>query len=174
MHTPTTADASAPTSLDQFDPQSGSRLERLIFNRRLAVIILCALLTLVLGAVAATRLSLHAGFEKMIPQGHPYIQNYLENKADLRGLGNSLRIVVETEKGDVYDPKYLEVLKKIHDELFLTPGVDRAWMKSLWAPAVRWTEVTEEGFRGGPVMPDNYDGSSTATEALRGLSLIHI
>jgi len=32
---------------------------------------------------------------------------------------------------------------------------------------VRWTEVTEEGFRGGPVMPDNYDGSATATEQLR-------
>jgi hypothetical protein len=26
----------------------------------------------------------------------------------------------------------------------LTPGVDRAWVKSLWTPAVRWTEVTEE------------------------------
>jgi predicted RND superfamily exporter protein len=32
---------------------------------------------------------------------------------------------------------------------------------------VRWTEVTEEGFRGGPVMPDNYDGSAAATEKLR-------
>jgi hypothetical protein len=34
--------------------------------------------------------------------------------------------------------------------------VDRAWVKSLWSPAVRWTEVTEEGFRGGPVMPDAF------------------
>ena len=41
----------------------------------------------------------------------------------------------------------------------LTPGVDRAWVKSLWTPSVRWTEVTEEGFRGGPVMPDAYNGS---------------
>ena len=65
----------------------------------------------------------------------------------------------EHAKGDIYDPQYLDALKKINDELFLTPGVDRAWMKSLWTPAVRWTEVTEEGFRGGPVMPDNYDGS---------------
>ena len=32
---------------------------------------------------------------------------------------------------------------------------------------MRWTEVTEEGFRGGPVMPDNYDGSPRATEQLR-------
>ncbi|MDM0023655.1 efflux RND transporter permease subunit [Variovorax saccharolyticus] len=167
MHTPLNADASAPTSLDPFDTRSGSRLEQLIFNHRLVVMAVCALITLLLGFLAATRLTLNASFEKMIPQGHPYIQNYLEHRADLRGLGNSLRVVVENTRGDIYDPQYLAALRKIQDELFLTPGVDRAWMKSLWAPAVRWTEVTEEGFRGGPVMPDNYDGSPTATEQLR-------
>ncbi|RZL94242.1 MAG: RND family transporter [Variovorax sp.] len=169
MHTATTrADQAAPVSIEQFDTRSGSRLERLVFNNRLAVIIACALVTLVLGMVAATKLSLNASFEKMIPSGHPYIQNYLENRAELRGLGNSLRIVVENTRGDIYDPQYLDALKRLQDELFLTPGVDRAWMKSLWAPGVRWTEVTEEGFRGGPVMPDNYDGSTRATEQLRG------
>jgi predicted RND superfamily exporter protein len=75
--------------------------------------------------------------------------------------------VVENTDGDIFDPKDQATLRKIHDDLFLTPGVDRAWVKSLWAPGVRWTEVTEEGFRGGPVMPDNYDGSATATEQLR-------
>ena len=132
------------------------------------MLVLCLLLTLVLGAFAAARLTLNASFDKMIPRGHPYIQNYLDNRTELRGLGNSLRIVVENPKGTVYDAKYLEELKKIHDELFLTPGVDRAWVKSLWAPGVRWTEVTEEGFRGGPVMPDNYNGSAESTATLRG------
>jgi len=167
MHTPTSADTSAPSSLEQFDTRSGSRLERLIFNHRFAVMVACGLITLLLGFMAVTRLTLNASFEKMLPQGHPYIQNYLEHRTELRGLGNSLRIVVENTKGDIYDPKYLAALKKIQDDLFLTPGVDRAWMKSLWAPGVRWTEVTEEGFRGGPVMPDNYDGSQASTEQLR-------
>src|SRR6185295_10897911 len=103
-----------------------------------------------------------------IPRSHPYIQTYLAHRADLRGLGNSLRIVVESPQGSIYDPQYLDALKQIHDEVFLTPGVDRAWVKSLWSPAVRWTEVTEEGFRGGPVMPDNYDGKAAAIEQLRG------
>ncbi|MBI5255571.1 MAG: MMPL family transporter [Burkholderiales bacterium] len=169
MHAPAPTDGQpAPGSLDQFDPQSGSRLERLVFNHRRAVLIACALLTLLLGLLAATRLGLNASFEKMIPRSHPYIQHYLEHRSELRGLGNSLRIVVENTGGDIHDPKYLALLKQIHDEVFLTPGVDRAWMKSLWAPGVRWTEVTEEGFQGGPVMPDNYDGSPAATERLRG------
>ena len=168
MHATSTQDElPLPGGLDEFDPKSGTPLERLIFNRRRAVIALCAVLTLVLGFLAATRLTLNASFERMLPVSHPYIQNYLEYRNDLRSLGNSLRIVVENPSGDIYDAKYLETLRKINDELVLTPGVDRAWVKSLWSPAVRWTEVTEEGFRGGPVMPDNYDGSPKATEQLR-------
>ncbi|MBB3175869.1 RND family transporter [Variovorax sp. Sphag1AA] len=168
MHTPATrAQDAAPISLESFDMRSGPRLERLVFNNRLAIVIACALITIALGFLAWSKLGLNASFEKMIPRSHPYIQNYLEHRADLRGLGNSLRIVVENTDGDIYQPKYLDALKRLQDELFLTPGVDRAWMKSLWAPGVRWTEVTEEGFRGGPVMPDNYDGTPRATEQLR-------
>jgi len=147
--------------------EGGSLLERAVFNHRRIVIAFCAVVTVLLAALAVAKLTLGASFEKMIPRSHPYIQNYLENRSELRGLGNALRIVVENPKGDIYDPQYLNTLKQIHDELFLTPGVDRAWVKSLWAPGVRWTEVTEEGFRGGPVMPDNYDGKAAATEQLR-------
>jgi uncharacterized protein len=154
-------------NLEDFDPRSGSLLERLVFNNRTLVVIACAIATLVLGWFAATKLTLNASFEKMIPSGQPYIQNYLKHKDDLRGLGNALRVVVENPGGDIFDPAYLDALKQINDELFLTPGVDRAWVKSLWTPAVRWTEVTEEGFRGGPVMPDAYDGSAASVEQLK-------
>lgn len=160
-------DAPLAASADTFDHRSGSRLERLVFNHRRIVLSVCLVLTVLLAAVAALRLGLNASFDKMIPRSHPYIQNYLEHRGELRGLGNSLRVVVENPAGTVDDPRYLEALKKIHDELFLTPGVDRAWVRSLWAPGVRWTEVTEEGFRGGPVMPDNYDGTPAASEQLR-------
>ena len=150
-----------------FDTRSGNALERMVFNNRLFVLVGCLVATLVLGFFAATRLGLNASFEKMIPQGHPYIQNYLAHRNDLRGLGNAVRVVVENVDGDIHDPRYLETLRQINDELFLTPGVDRAWVKSLWMPAVRWTETTEEGFRGGPVMPENYDGSAQAVEQLK-------
>ncbi len=153
--------------LKDFDCCSGKLLERLVFNNRLWFIAACLLATLALGWVGATRLALSASFEKMLPQGHPYIQNYLANKDALRGLGNSLRVVVENPNGDIFDARYLDVLKQVNDELFLTPGVDRAWMKSMWTPSVRWNEVTEEGFQGGPVMPDAYDGSSKSVEQLK-------
>src|SRR5215470_6745385 len=154
-------------TLADFDKRSGNLLERLVFNNRLAMVIVCAIITVVLGYIAATKLVLNASFEKMIPQDQAYIKNYLTYQKDLRGLGNAIRVVVENTDGDIFDPQYLEALKQINDQLVLTPGVDRAWVKSLWTPAVRWTEVTEDGFRGGPVMPDNYDGSPKAVEQLK-------
>jgi predicted RND superfamily exporter protein len=142
-----------------FDKQSGNLLERLIFNYRQIVIALCVLATITFAYLIQSRLELNASFEKIMPQSHPYIKNYLQNKDQLRGLGDSLRIVVENPKGNVFDADYLETLRQINDEVFLVSGVDRAWMKSLWMPVVRWTEVTEEGFTGGPVIPESYDGS---------------
>ena len=154
-------------SLAEFDSRSGNLLERLVFNNRLAVTVVCALLTVVLAFFAATRLTLGASFEKMLPLDQPYIKNYLAHQKDLRGLGNAVRVVVENTEGDLFDARYLDALKQINDELILTPGVDRAWVKSLWTPSVRWTEITEEGFRGGPVMPDSYNGSPESVEQLR-------
>ncbi|MDM4765042.1 MMPL family transporter [Pelomonas sp. SE-A7] len=152
--------------LADFPRHSGSWLERAVFNRRRTVLFLCALATLILGFMCS-KVALNASFEKMIPTGHPYIQNFLQHRKELRGMGNQLRIVVENPGGSVYEAAYLDKLKRLNDELFLTPGVDRAWVKSLWLPTVRWTEVTEEGFNGGPVMPDGFDGSADSIAKLR-------
>lgn len=162
------SDARLPIIRDvkDFDRNSGGLLERLVFNNRLWVVLICLVLTVVLG-YRASKLEVNANFEQMIPQSHPYIKNYFAHKESLKGLGNSVRIVVETTKGDIFDPEYLEVLKQINDAMYLVPGVDRATMRSLWMPAVRWTDITEEGFVGGPVMPFDYDGSAASAQKLK-------
>jgi predicted RND superfamily exporter protein len=151
---------------ERFDAASGYLLERLIFNHRPSVLFACTLLT-VLFLVQLRHLGVSASFEKTLPQSHPYIVSYLDHRDQLRGLGDSVRIAVENPNGDIFDRTYLDVLQAINDEVFLLPGVDRAWMKSIWTPVVRWTEVTEAGFVGGPVMPQAYDGSAESIEALR-------
>ncbi|KAF1711483.1 RND transporter [Pseudoxanthomonas kalamensis DSM 18571] len=150
----------------QFDPKSGSWVERLLFNHRLVIVIICLIITVVLG-FQATKLTLNAAFEKMIPTGHPYITNFLENRDQLAGVGNSVQIAVEARQGTIFDAEYLDVVRKMSDEVFLYPGVDRPYMKSLWAPAVRWTGVTEDGLDGGPVIPDDYDASPESLERVR-------
>jgi predicted RND superfamily exporter protein len=165
MHSSTGAGLTA-SDTTPFDPRSGNLLERLVFNHRLVLLLLCALLTAFF-AIQLRGLTVGASFDKMLPHGHPYIQNYLENRGQLRGLGDSVRVVVEAPGTDIFDAAYLAQLAKINDEIFLLPGVDRAWMKSIFTPVVRWVEVTEEGFTGGPVLPNDYDGSAKSIADLR-------
>ncbi|RJG03160.1 efflux RND transporter permease subunit [Noviherbaspirillum sedimenti] len=151
---------------EDFDKKSGNFLERLIFNHRFTVLFICAIITGILG-FQALKIDINASYEGMMPRSHPFVKNYLENRDTLSGLGNTVRVVVENKNGDIFDPAYLATLAKINDALYLADGVDRSWLKSLWTPLVRWFEVTEEGFSGGPVMPENYDGSPESIKQLR-------
>ncbi|MBT8769543.1 efflux RND transporter permease subunit [Metapseudomonas boanensis] len=141
-------------------------LERLIFNNRPAVIIICLLVSVFL-FWQALQVRPSTSFEKMIPLHHPYIQKMIEHRNDLANLGNTVRISVEAVNGDIFNKEYMETLRQIHDEVFYISGVDRSGLKSLWSPSVRWTEVTEEGFAGGEVIPQTYDGSAATLEDLR-------
>ncbi len=153
-------------SVDAFDTTSGSLIEQILFNYRPWVIGVCLLVTLVLGW-QATRLNLNASYEKTIPTKHPYIVNFLTHKADLAGLGNVIRIAVANSRGTIFDAEYMEALRQINDEVYLIPGVDRPYMKSLWTPATRWWAVTEEGLEGDVVVGDFYDGSPESLLQLR-------
>ncbi len=163
-----TPQAAMPVVRDvaDFDRQSGNLLERLVFNNRIPVLLFVGIATLVLGFFAF-KLQVNASFERMIPVASPYIQNYFKYRKELPGLGNTIRIVVENRAGDIYDPAYLATLQKLNDTLYLVPGIDRSWMKSLWMPIVRWRQVTEEGVVGGPVMPQDYSGDAASIEKLR-------
>jgi predicted RND superfamily exporter protein len=154
------------SDIKDFNSNSGSLPERLLFNNRFIVVAICILVTLFLG-FHSTRLNLAASFEKMIPVGHPFVANYLANRAELSGLGNSLRIAVENKQGTIYDAEYIETLRQLNDEVFLIKGVERPYMKSLWTSATRWIGVTEDGLDGGPVMPDEYDGSEASIAQVR-------
>ena len=101
-------------SVPSFDTRSGSLIERALFNHRAVVVLLCALVTALLGW-QATRLQLNASFEKTIPTGHPYIQNFLKHQADLSGLGNAVRIAVARPEGTIYDAAYLDTLRRLSD-----------------------------------------------------------
>ncbi|MRI35265.1 RND transporter [Endozoicomonas sp. OPT23] len=141
-------------------------LERLIFKNRVLVCVLFLVATIFLSWKMVSGLRVDASFTKMIPLNHPFIQNMLANM-DGGNSGNTIRIAVENKNGDIFDADYMEALKDLNDEIFFLPGVDRSKLQSLWTPSVRWTEVTEEGFAGGPVIPSTYNGDAQSMEDLR-------
>lgn len=144
-----------------------SIIEQAFFNFRPFWLALFLMLTVFLG-YQAIQVKPEASFEKLIPLSHPYIENFMERQNDLRGLGNAVRLVVAAKQGaDIFSADYMQRLQDVYEEVRYLEGVDQSAVRSLWDPAVRWTQVTEEGFEGGTVIPDTYDGSPESLEALR-------
>ncbi len=158
-------DAPVVVRIEDFDQKSGPWLERILFNNRRLIVAICAMVTAILCA-QLPNVTVNASFEKMIPTEHPFIRNYLEHRNDMAG-SNVLRIVVENRNGSILDPDYLRVLQGINDAVYLIPGVDRPFMKSLWTANNRWTGITEEGLSGGQVIDSTYDASPAGIEKVR-------
>jgi uncharacterized protein len=143
------------------------RTERALFSHRRLWLLLFALLTGLLGW-QMLQLRPDASLQKMVPARHEFVRNYLQFENELRPLGNTLRIAVEAPAGKtIYDTEYLMLLKKITDEVFYIPGIDRGNLRSLWTPNTLWFEATEEGLRSGTVMPPNFSGGESGIAALR-------
>ena len=133
-------------------------IENIVFSRRALVMTIIAI-AIALLTLQAINVKPEASFTKMIPSSHPYISNFLNYRKELADLGNVVRIVVENNDGDIFNADFQQTLKEVTEDVFFIPGVSRDGLKSLWTPNVRWQEVTEEGFVGGAVIPDGYDGS---------------
>ena len=141
-------------------------LERMLFSARPVVLAILAILTVVF-SYGLTQIKLDSSIEKYIPLQHQFIKNYLVHKEELGSGLSNIKLSVESKSGDIFTKEYMATLQRINDEIFFIKGVDRSAMKSLWTPNVRWMEVTEEGFQGGPVIPATYDGSQESLDALR-------
>ena len=140
-------------------------LEESIFKLRPILLLAFAVLTAFF-AFEASKVKLSTEFEKMVPLKHEFIQNLLKHKDEL-SLGNDIRIVVEAKNGDIFTDEFMQVLRQVTDEIFYFEGVDKAKIQSLWTPNVRWMEVTEDGFRGGEIIPPTYDGSAESLEQVQ-------
>ncbi|WP_341504095.1 MMPL family transporter [Gallaecimonas sp. GXIMD4217] len=134
------------------------RIELIIFRHRPVVIGLFALLTLFF-LYMASQLRLDAAFTKNIPLAHPYMQTYLKHQKDFGGA-NSILIAVRDKNGDIFNEDFFNTLKGVHDQLFFIPGVDRVQVKSIFSPSTRFTEVVEDGFAGGPVIPADFKANA--------------
>ncbi len=152
--------------LAAFDRNSGSRVERLLFNNRPLILLGCVFLTLFLG-FQATKTRLNASYDTMIPMHNPFIVNYFKHYDDLQSQENAVRIVVTADRGTIIDAHYLSVLAHINDEVYLLPGVNRSYMTSLWTPNTRWVAVTSDGLSSGPVIFDQFSGTKTELSVVK-------
>jgi len=137
-----------------------------LFGNRKSLLTLFALITIALGW-SATQLRVDAGFEKMIPLQHPYMQTFLEYRKDFGGANRVVIALRAEEADDIYSPEFFKALKEVTDDVFFLPGVDRASVMSLFTPNVRFIEVVEEGFSGGNVIPAEFAYTDEDLEQVR-------
>ncbi len=142
-----------------------ARLEAWIFGHRGMVVALFALVTLAL-AVSAARLRVDAGFTKLLPLDHPYMQTFLQYREQFGGA-NRIIVALTVERGDIFTPVFFDALRKATDAVFFLPGVDRAQVRSLFTPNTRFTEVVEDGIAGGPVIPADFRPDAEGLERVR-------
>jgi predicted RND superfamily exporter protein len=125
-----------------------------VFGHRLLLVIGFGLLTAVMGWFAA-HLQVDASFNKGLPIDHPYIRTFTKYQSEFGGA-NRVIIALTAREGDIFTPEFFKLLKEVTDDIFFLPGVDRAQVQSLFTPNVRYTEVVEDGFSGGNVIPPDF------------------
>ena len=143
-------DASQTSSPNRFT----ACIERLLFRRRALVLTAFALITLAMGWYAA-QLRVDAGFFKLVPLKHEYMQTFLKHR---EAFGNADRVVIAltAPEGDMFTPEFFTVLKQVTDAMFFLPGIDRTQVFSILTPNVRYIEVVEDGIIAGNVLPADF------------------
>jgi hypothetical protein len=141
------------------------RLENLFFRHRIALLLVLAAFTAIMG-VFASRLHMSAGFDKQLPRGHEYIETFFKYRDELFGA-NRIVVVVKARQGDIWNAEALRRLNDVTQAVMFLPGIDRRTVASLWTPNTRVLKITEEGFEaedviGGDVTPDQLNDEKIA------------
>jgi predicted RND superfamily exporter protein len=105
------------------------------------------------GFAAQTRID--AGFEKQLPQGHPYIETFTKHQEEFGGA-NRVMVALMAKEGDIFTPDFFKKLEAVTQAISDMPGVKQESVKSLFTPNVRFIEVVEDGFIGGNIVPDDF------------------
>ena len=131
-----------------------ARVEEWVFGRRKSMLAVFLLATVVLFGFA-TQTRIDAGFEKQLPDGHPYIKTFTKYQAEFGGA-NRVMVALMAKEGDIFTPEYFKKLEAVTQAISDMPGVDQTSVMSLFTPNVRFTEVVEDGLTGGNVIPDDF------------------
>ncbi len=134
-----------------------SIIENFLFTQRKLVIGFFLVITLFM-SWSVTHLNVDAGFSKMLPLQHDYMQTFVKYRNEFGGA-NRVLVALTVKEGDIFTPEFFKTLKLATDEVFFIPGVDRSRVTSLFTPNVRFTEVVEDGIAGGNVIPDDFRGA---------------
>ncbi len=147
---------------------SNTRLHKIatfLINNRYGIVGLFLVVTIGM-MFAMSQLRIETGFKKQLPLKHEYMQTFLQYEKEFGGA-NRVLVALVARDGDMFTPEFFEAFETITDQVFFIPGVDRASVRSIFTPNVRFVEIVEDGFAGGNVIPSDYAPSPEMFETVR-------
>ena len=132
-------------------------MEKILFSNRPWVIGFFVIVTVFMFS-SALKLKVDAGFSKLLPLQHEYMQTFTKHRQEFGGA-NRVLVALIAKEGDMFTPEFFDALKQATDDVFFIEGVDRTRVTSIFTPNVRFTEVVEDGIAGGNVVPDDYENT---------------
>ncbi len=129
-------------------------LEGFIFGNRALVLLIFAIVTGVM-VFFALQLKVDAGFRKQVPLKHEYMKTFIEYEKEFGGA-NRVLVAVIAKDGNMFTHEFMTSLDAVTDDVMGIDSVDQARVRSIFTPNVRFTEVVEDGFSGGNVIPTDF------------------
>jgi predicted RND superfamily exporter protein len=137
-----------------------------LINYRYAVVSIFLVITLFM-FYSMSHLRIETGFKKQLPLDHEYMQTFLKYEKEFGGA-NPILVALMAKDGDMFTPAFFERFETITNQVFFIPGVDRASVRSIFTPNVRFVEIVEDGFAGGNVIPSDFSPSPEMFQKVRG------
>lgn len=141
------------------------KIATFLISNRYAIVTLFLAITIGM-IIAMSQLRIETGFKKQLPLKHEYMQTFLQYEKEFGGA-NRVLVALVARDGNMFTPEYFESFEEITNQVFFIPGVDRASVRSIFTPNVRFVEIVEDGFAGGNVIPSDYAPSPEMFEQVR-------
>jgi predicted RND superfamily exporter protein len=136
-----------------------------LINYRYALVSVFALVTVFM-VFEMSQLKIETGFKKQLPLKHEYMQTFLKYEQEFGGA-NRILVALVARKGDMFTPEFFQSFEAITNQVFFIPGVDRASVRSIFTPNVRFVEIVEDGFAGGNVIPSDFSATPEMFKRVR-------
>ena len=119
-------------------------------DHRLILIALIALATAAMGYMAS-KVEVKTIFSDLLPKTHPYVKVNQQFKSTFGG-SNLVTIMVENQKGEIFDLKVLEAVQKLTVGMQQVNGIDTYQIISLASKKIKEIRASTEGVESKPIM----------------------
>ena len=132
--------------------QAAQQIADWVIAHRALTLLLVAIPTLIL-AYKIPSVEVYSRFADLLPQEHPFIQNYNRMKETFGGA-NVVTMSLEATEGDIFTHETLQKVRMLTEQVDLIKGVNHYQVASIAHPKIRRVRTTSGGLiKSEPVLP---------------------